>query len=81
MYSVAGHCHDYNAFVAKETSKSQHAQFPLELGDRIGDPDWSADFLTFSRSFPIPDFKCEIGDREIFLCVHYSWEIQVNFSK
>ena len=56
--------------------------YTLELRERIGDPILIGRFFgLFPDHFRCPIFKCEIGDREIFLCVHYSWQIQVNFSK
>ena len=55
---------------------------PLELRDRIGDPIMIGRYLDF---FPIISdarflsVRSEIG--RFFVCVHYSWQIQVNFSK
>ena len=60
----------------------QKVKLGLVLRDRIGDPIMIGRFLDF---FPIISdarflsVRSEIG--RFFLCVHYSWQIQVNFTK
>ena len=54
----------------------------LVLRDRIGDPIMIGRFLDFFLIISDARFlsvRSEIG--RFLLCVHYSWQIQVNFSK
>ena len=54
----------------------------IVLRDRIGDPIMIGRFLDFSPIISDARFvsvRSEIG--RFFVCVHYSWQIQENFSK